>query len=192
MKLTFGRYSPAFLVLAFLFTLVASAQPRVAPAPFKVTTVVLVRHAEKQPTPPNNPPEGPPLTTEGKARAKNLARMLGKAGVKAIITSQYLRTKETAQPLADAIGIAPVMIKIEADPGNPNRITEQSVKKIIEQIQQHAGETVLVVGHTNSLPQLIAKLGGPASLNIPETEFDNLFILTIYAADKAKFVQLKY
>lgn len=192
MKLTSGRYGLVFPALALLFTLVASAQPPIAPAPFKVTTVVLVRHAEKQATPPSNPLEGPPLTNEGKVRAKNLARMLGKAGVKAIITSQYLRTKETAQPLADAIGIAPVAVKLDPDPANSNRISEQSIKKIVEQIQQRAGETVLVVGHTNSLPQLIGKLGGPSIPNIPESEFDNLFILTIYATDKAKLAQLKY
>lgn len=192
MKLTFGRYGLAVLVLAFLFTLAVPAQPNVAPAPFKVTTVILVRHAEKQATPPGNPPEGPPLTNEGKVRAKNLARMLGKAGVKAIITSQYLRTRETAQPLADVIGIAPVAVKLDPDPANSNRISEQSIKKIVEQIQQHAGETVLVVGHTNSLPQLIGKLGGPSISDIPESDFDNLFILTIYAKDKAKLVQLKY
>ncbi|MGH9856121.1 MAG: histidine phosphatase family protein [Blastocatellia bacterium] len=69
---------------------------------FKVTTVYLVRHAEKAATPTADPP----LLEAGNQRAQELAQTLGKARIKTIYTSQYLRTKQTAEPLAKQLGIA--------------------------------------------------------------------------------------
>ena len=66
-------------------------------AQFKPTTVFLTRHAERDTT----PPEDPALTAAGKERAERLARMLEGAGVKAVFTSQFARTRETGRPLAE-------------------------------------------------------------------------------------------
>src|ERR1044071_2972996 len=68
---------------------------------FKATTVVLVRHAEKA----ADPREDPPLLESGNTRAQELARILEPVGIKAIYTSQFLRTKQTAEPLAKQLGI---------------------------------------------------------------------------------------
>jgi broad specificity phosphatase PhoE len=147
-----------------------------------------VRHAEKQTTPPGDPP----LTSAGKVRARNLARILRQVGIKAILTSQFVRTRETARPLAEAIGVAPTVVSIEINPSDPGTVTEQSIKDFVDRILQHSGDPVLVVGHTNTIPQIIGMLGGDRTPNIPETEFDNLFIVTVYEQGKAKVIQLKY
>jgi broad specificity phosphatase PhoE len=188
MKLTSNMYCMAFLVLALLLGTLVPAQTSIAEAPFKVTTVFLVRHAEKQTTPPGDPP----LTNNGKARARSLARILSKAGIRAIFTSQFQRTRETARPLAEAMGAVPTVVPIQPDPSDPNKVAEQSIKDVIDRIHQHSGEPVLIVGHTNTIPPVIGMLGGDLIPDIPETEFDNLFLVTVYEKDKAKVVQLKY
>jgi hypothetical protein len=133
MKLTSNTYCIAFLVLALLAITFVPAQTSRAEAPFTVTTVFLVRHAEKQ----TMPPDDPPLTNKGKARARSLARILNKAGIKAIFTSQFVRTRETARPLAEAIGVAPTVVPIELDPSDPNKVTEQSIMDLVDRI--HGG-----------------------------------------------------
>ena len=55
-----------------------------------------------------------------------------------------------------------------------------------------AGESVLVIGHSNSIPDVIKMLGGDVVPAIDERKFDDLFIVTVYAKGKAKVVQLKY
>jgi len=139
------------------------------------TTVILVRHAEK-----DTQPEGDPaLTRAGQARAELLKRMLLDKNIKAIYTSEYRRTKETAKPLADELGITPIEIN-EAEP-----IANSILKK-------NEGQTVLVVGHTNTIPEIIKRLGGEAIDKIPETEFDNMFTVTISADKSVKIDKKKY
>jgi 2,3-bisphosphoglycerate-dependent phosphoglycerate mutase len=157
--------------------------------PSPITTVFLVRHAEKA----DAPREDPPLTTDGEKRAKRLAHILGRAGITAIYTSQYLRTKQTAEPLATQLGITPTVMTLTPNPTNPREISNQSLLAIVQDIQRrHAGETVLVVGHTNSVPPVIRMLRSNVVPTIDEQTFDNLFVLTIHRLEVAKLVQLKY
>ncbi|HEX8183124.1 MAG TPA: phosphoglycerate mutase family protein, partial [Blastocatellia bacterium] len=157
-------------------------------AGFKVTTVFLVRHAEKATT----PPEDPPLTEAGNIRAQQLARILEQAGIKAIYTSQFLRTKQTAEPLAKSLGITPALIPVKMSPSNPREVSEQSIRDITDKIFERAGEAALVVGHSNTVPEVIKMLGADQSVTIDEKEFDNLFVVTVYARGKAKVARLKY
>ncbi|MEP7273398.1 MAG: phosphoglycerate mutase family protein [Acidobacteriota bacterium] len=177
-----------FLLLLAVGTLAGLGQVSSGQTPFRPTTVFLVRHAEKQATPAADPS----LTSDGELRAKNLARALSKAGVKAIFTSQFLRTKETARPLAEAASVAPVVISIQPDPSDRRKISEQSIRNLVDGIYLNAGGAVLVVGHSNTVPLVIAALGGGQVSEIPETEFDNLYVVTIYEKGKAKVAQLKY
>ena len=154
----------------------------------KVTTVFLVRHAEKG----DAPRENPPLNEAGKLRSKALARLLKEAGIKAIYTSQFLRTMQTAEPLAEQLGIKATAVALSPSQSNPREISEQSVREIVNKIQEHAGGSVLVVGHSNSVPAVIKMLGGDAVPTIDEQKFDDLFIVTVYGKDKAKVVRLKY
>ena len=186
-------YSSCTLALVVVLACVAFTPVTTALAPFKVTTVYLVRHAEKQATPPADPL----LTAAGTARAERLAMILAQAGLKAIYTSQYLRTQHTAKPVAQSLGITPTVINVETSPAPPgqtmgSQMSAPSLQAFVDKITQHPGETALIVGHTNTLPAIIGKLGGDVVPTIPETDFDNLFVVTIYANGKAKVAQLKY
>lgn len=191
-----GRWSwlaPALLLVSTCVCLgqAADAKPprqEAAGGAVKVTTVFLVRHAERA----TEPGQDPPLTEAGKARAEALARLLSGAGVKAVYTSQFARTKQTAEPLAKLLGIPVSPVPLGVKPDKPREVSEQSIRELKSKIEGHAGEAVLVVGHTNSIPDLIRELGGDVVPNIPEDKFDNLFVVTVYAAGRAKVVQLKY
>jgi phosphohistidine phosphatase SixA len=142
-------------------------------------TVILVRHAEKKIVPPEN--KDPDISVDGEKRAAELAKMFGEAGIDAIYVSQYKRTQQTVKPLADKLGI--VATPVEA----------QKTPELIKQIRaQKAGQVVFVAGHNNSVPEVIAALGGPKLPIIPETQYDNLYILTISSDGSAKLLKLKY
>lgn len=141
-----------------------------------ITTVLIVRHAEKT-------MEGadPPLSSEGFARAQTLAHVAGEAGVTGIYTSQYLRTQQTAEPLSTQLGI-PI---IQVDSANVNSLTNQI-------LSNHNGEVVVVVGHSNTIPLIIEELGGGLISPIQESEYDNLFVVTVLCFSRTKVLNLKY
>ncbi len=195
MKLLTQQIRPLAFALAALLLIFTFPAANRAEEPFKATTVFLVRHAEKQVAAAGQPmtsPNDPPLTEEGKTRAKNLARMLSKAGINTIITSQFLRTKQTAEPLAESLGLTVNAIAIAADPADRNKVSPQSIKNIVDKIFASGGEAVLVVGHTNTVPDVIAMLGGGTVPPIPETDYDNLFVVTVYEKGKAKVARMRF
>jgi phosphohistidine phosphatase SixA len=132
------------------------------------------------------------LTASGVARSQTLARLLSNAGVKAIFTSQYTRTKQTAEPLATKLGLTVTSFTLKLNPSNPRQIAEESTAEVTNKILERAGQSVLVVGHSNSIPDVIKMLGGDVVPTIDERKFDDLFIVTVYAKGKAKVVQMKY
>ena len=167
---------------------VAGRMQRPADGEAKVTTVFLVRHAEKG----DAPAQDPPLSEAGKQRAEALARLLQSAGVKGIYTSQFQRTQQTAEPLAKRLGITVSPVALGVKPSNPREVTEESVRELTKKVETHAGAAVLIVGHTNSIPEVIRMLGGDIVPKIDESKFDDLFVVTVYAGGRAKVVQLKY
>jgi phosphohistidine phosphatase SixA len=177
----------AILLMRFAAPSVEANQPS-PQADFKVTTVFLVRHAEKA----DAPPADPPLSEKGSARAQELARMLAGAGVKAIYTSQFLRAKQTGETLAQKLGATVTPLALQMSPSNPRQVSEQSIAEIVNKIYERPGDTALVVGHSNTVPEVIKMLGGDVVPNIDEKNFDDLFIVTVYAKGKAKVVQMKY
>ena len=80
-----------------------------------VTTVILVRHAEKK-IEPNNP--DPDLAPEGVERAQEIARVFGEAGINAIYATQLKRTQQTAKPLSDRTGVPMTVIEASKPEGN--------------------------------------------------------------------------
>jgi broad specificity phosphatase PhoE len=143
------------------------------------TVVILVRHAEKATVPANDPP----LTPEGRERAKELARVVGKSGITAIFTTNLARTKQTAAPTAALLHLQPAV----------NAPGPTYARDLANRIRtQHAGRTVLVVGHTNTTHDVIAALGVDTAPTIPETDFDNLYIVTLADGNEPKLVSLKY
>jgi phosphohistidine phosphatase SixA len=175
------------LILMLLATAMF-CQPVVAQDEFRPITVFLIRHAERE----DEPRQDPPLSKLGAARAEALARLLSTAGVKAIFTSQYARTKQTAEPLATKLGLTVTPFTLKTNPANPRQIAEESTAEVTNKILEHAGQSVLVIGHSNSIPDVIKMLGGDVVPTIDEKKFDDLFIVNVYAKGKAKVVQLKY
>ena len=173
--------------LVFLFV-IASLLLITPQEEFKPITVYLVRHAERA----DEPRQDPPLSEKGAVRSQELARVLGKANVKTIITSQFLRTKQTAEPLAKQAGITATSISLSLNPSNPRMIAEQSTAEVTNRILERSGESVLVIGHTNSIPDVIKMLGGDVTPVIDDKTYDDLFILTVYAKGKAKLAHVKY
>jgi broad specificity phosphatase PhoE len=173
----------------FIFLLVLASVLFVVPQEeFKPITVYLVRHAERA----DAPRQDPPLTEKGTARAQELARILGNANIKAIITSQFSRTKLTAEPLAKQANVTVTSISLSLNPSNPRMISEQSTTEVTNKILERAGDSVLVVGHSNSIPDVIKMLGGDVTPTIDEKKFDDLFVVTVYAKGKAKVSHMKY
>jgi phosphohistidine phosphatase SixA len=155
---------------------------------FKPITVFLVRHAEKA----DEPRQDPPLIEKGTARSQELAKLLSNTGIKAIYTSQFQRTKLTAEPLAKQLGLTVTSMTLKSNPTNPRLVSEQSTQEVTNKILEHPGENALVIGHSNSIPDVIKMLGGDVVPTIDEKKFDDLFVVTVFAKNKARVVHLKY
>jgi len=177
----------SLILIALLVSLVAF-QTAIAQEEFKPITVFVVRHAEKE----AEPKQDPPLTREGVARSQELAKLLSGAGVKAIYTSQFLRTKQTGEPLASKAGLTGTVLTLKPNPANLRLIEEESTAELVNKILARPGENALVIGHSNWVPDVIKMLGGDIVPTIDEQKFDDLFIVTIYGKGKAKVVHLKY
>lgn len=175
-------------LVALLIAFAVFCQTAIAQEEFKPITVFVVRHAEKE----AEPKQDPPLTKEGAARSQELARILSGANIKAIYTSQFARTKLTAEPLVAKSGATVTSLTLKPNPSNLRLISEESTVELINKIMQRPGESVLVIGHSNWMPDVIRMLGGDTVPTIDEQKFDDLFIVTVYAKGKAKVVHLKY
>jgi phosphohistidine phosphatase SixA len=171
------------LLISTLFSIAVFAQEE-----FKPITVFLVRHAEKA----DEPRQDPPLRKEGIARSEELARLLAATGVKTIYTSQFARTKLTAEPVAAKLGLTVTSIALKSNPNDPRQIAEESTAEVVNKILERSGESVLVIGHSNSVPDVIKMLGGDNVPTIDERVYNDLFVVTVYAKGKAKVTQLKY
>src|SRR3954470_1462029 len=148
----------AVLVFSMLFAILGAVVVFGYYSTFRrvVTTVIIVRHAEKI-IDPNNPDVD--LSEAGYARAKEIAREFGDAGVNAIYATQYKRTQETVKPLSDKTGV-PVTI-----------VNSKGTADLLAQIRaQHSGGTIFIAGHNNTVPEIIEALGGPKYPTISETE----------------------
>jgi broad specificity phosphatase PhoE len=160
------------------WTLAAAVAGALAvPAPAAAqAAVVLVRHAEKV-----DESKDPLLSRAGRARAQALARHLRTAGVKAIYVTQYKRTQLTAAPLAAATGLTPIVVQADARQELADRIR-----------RDHPDDVVLVVGHVDSVPDLLRRLGHAAPVTIGHAEYDNLFVLTPRAGSVPAVLRLRY
>jgi len=174
------------LLATLLALLIISAASRAADRTASEATlprlVILVRHAEKA----AEPPKDPPLTPAGEERARALARALKDAGVTAIVTSDARRTRTTAEPFARALHLTPAVVPVGGGS------LADHVATVAAEVRGHAGGIVLVVGHSDTIPSIIAALGGPRLTDIPHTEFAHLFILVPEAGGGARLVQAAY
>jgi len=169
------RLGRAALLVVAVAAFVAGA-PRHAMAQ---TTVIVVRHAEKA----AQPAADPPLTDAGRARADALWEAVKDAGVRAVITTQLARTIETGAPTAEHLGIKGEVVAA----GGADHATH-----VAAAVKKHVGETVLVVGHSNTVPAIIAALGAKEPPALCDDAYDNLYVVTMDAAGRASLIHSRY
>jgi 2,3-bisphosphoglycerate-dependent phosphoglycerate mutase len=144
-----------------------------------LTTVIVFRHAEKGTSPANDPP----LTPQGVQRAESLVRMFANTPITAIYTTPYARTRETAAPLAAAKGLTPIEVPVDAT--YPSYIVDKVW------FGQRGG-TFVVVGHSNTTRDVLRALGFGEAKDIPDSEYDNLYIVTLGPFSETRVLPLKY
>jgi phosphohistidine phosphatase SixA len=149
--------------LSCLFVLGAGAQ----------STVFIVRHAEKA----DSDSRDPELSAAGKTRAERLAQMLKDAGVTDIYATDFKRTQQTAAPLAQMLG-TPV-----------TTVSAKDNATLVSKLRGLSGNA-LVVGHTNTIPDLLKALGIVAPIKIAESDYDDLFVVEL--AEKPRLIHLHY
>lgn len=149
------------------------AQSTTAP----LTTMILVRHAEKATTPKSDDPE---LSQLGGQRAEKLAQLLSQIPLVAAYSTPYKRTISTALPAAKAHNLS-----IQEYAAKPSTAFLDTL------IQKHVGGTVLVVGHSNTIPQLVNMLvGKEAYKQFDDADYDNVFIVTLSKRGNASVTHL--
>jgi broad specificity phosphatase PhoE len=155
----------------------AAADPKAATtAPAGVKTVIVVRHAEAEATQPGGDPT---LTTDGRTRAVELARVLGDTSLRSVYTTHYQRNLLTAEPLPHHAGEKPTVI--DDVPGTLKALRAEPW-----------GATALVIGHSNTVPELIRGLTGqPLPANEPII-FDRMWIVTLTRDGTASLLRLHY
>lgn len=136
-------------------------------------TIYVVRHAEKatgiDPATMKTHTD-PPLTTEGEERALKLKQLLGSKNIKHIFSTNTTRTLSTARPLKELYLGMPINIySSKAD----------SLDVFIQQIKYIKKGDVLIVGHSNTVDDLVNKIAGKTIIagDLKDNEYDNLFIL---------------
>ena len=143
-------------------------------------TVILVRHAELQGAAMAEPKQLP-LSEAGEARAKLLASVLRDAGIDAIYVTDFLRTNKTAEPLARALGKELIVL--------PKGDAQELVQRLAA---NHAGQTVLLVGHTDTIPGLVKALGHPADIKIDAQDYGTIFVVTPRNGTAPALLRLRY
>lgn len=165
------KYLLAIFIVVLGFEFVNAQSPT-------ITTVILVRHAEKG----TDDPKDPELSEAGKQRAQRLAEVLKEIKVDAIYSTPYKRTRNTVAPLAEAKGLSIVTY----DPSKKDEIDLL--------LQKFAGGTIVVAGHSNTVPGFANYLTGKTEFqNFDDSDYDNLLIVNVMERGKsAKAVWLTY
>jgi len=161
-------------ILRILFPALMLCQ--LASAQQNIRTIFLVRHAET-----NAAMQGDQLSPAGVQRAHCLARMLKDANIKQIYVTDAKRTQETAAPLAQALKLTPT-IHPQKDPA----------AQIRDLFYGKTGGDILVVGHKDTLPFIIARLNAGSVPAIGDNEFDRLFVVTITQGAATPVTTLRY
>jgi broad specificity phosphatase PhoE len=160
---TFRKLLCAAMTTLTLLPGLAAAEP---------SAIYLVRHAEKAAA-----GQDPELTPQGQARAQHIGAILHRAGITAIFSTPTARTRQTAAPLAQRTGLTVQLY----DPRAP--------KALVEKVRTLTG-AVVVVGHSNTLPELVRLFGGAPGSDILDDEFDRLYQLLPGADGQVKTILL--
>lgn len=145
------------------------------------TTVVLVRHAERA---DDGTTRDPDLSDAGRERAAALAETV--TGLDAIYATQYRRTQQTAAPLAERSGVPVTTFDVE---GGAEAYAEAQARRIRE---EHAGEAVLVVSHSNTVARLAAELAGAPFVPLDEDEYDRIIVIVLDGDAEPRIVEARF
>ena len=160
------------LILVMPFSLVAQSTTD------GLTTMILVRHAEKV-----DDSRDPDLSEAGYDRAENLAEIFNKLSFDAVYSTDFIRTRETANPIDESNNLS-----IQSyDPQNP-------LLEVEKWIEMHQGETILVSGHSNSTPTFANTILGENHFDgsFDESDYGNILIITISGDEEKKLLHLRY
>lgn len=151
-----------------------------APLGAPVTTIIFVRHAEAA----GGNPQDPSLSPVGEQRAQALLKAVSTAGIAAIYTSQYQRTQQTGGVVARALGVpltaVPASSATAVNGAPATHPREADAAALVARIlREHTGRTVLVVGHSNTVPVLVKQAARVTVDAIADSEFDRMYIVTI-------------
>src|SRR5262245_40677090 len=171
--------APFWVMWLLFFLLLAAAF--VAYRAATTTTVVLVRHAEKELVTIDDPP----LAAAGERRAERLAQMFGDARgpgrLDAIYVSEARRAQQTALPLAARLGLRPQVV--------PAAKMDEVASRAL---REHRGGRVLVIAHSNTVPEIVKRLSGLDVAPVGDDEYDDVYIVTVPTLGKANILRLKY
>jgi broad specificity phosphatase PhoE len=147
------------------------------------TMIVLVRHAEKQ----LGAISDAPLSPQGEVRANRLALMFGDASafgrVKKIYVTDTRRTQQTAAGVAQRLELTPVVVAAKTSSADLAR----------QVLRENRGGRALVVGHSNTVPEIVAALTKLDDVPpIGEEEFDTLYVVTVPSIGRASVLRIKY
>lgn len=141
------------------------------------TTFVIIRHAERQ-------GEEDRLTSAGQQRAELLGQMGAALNVSAIYTTDTQRTRATAAPLAEFLKIEPLIYNY-----NPKAANQEWLDDIRS---KHAGQTVLIVGHSNTASRLAAALGGFSGRDLAHDEYNTMFLVKLSPNSPPQSAEFKF
>ena len=127
------------------------------------STIFLVRHAEKA---SDGDAKDPNLSEAGRARAEALAVVLKDAKITSIYATEFKRTQQTAAPTAKLTQL-PVTI-----------VPAKEMETLVAKLKSSEGN-VLVVGHSNTIPDILHSLGSPETITIKDEDYDNLFVFNL-------------
>jgi broad specificity phosphatase PhoE len=145
------------------------------------TTIIVVRHAEKA-----QDGDDPPLSAAGEVRAALLSRMFGDAHppgrLDAIYVSPALRNRMTAAPLAARLRLTPTVAPADDPRGLARRV-----------LREHGGGRILVVGHGNTVPAIVAALSGNDGIpKIGDDEYGTMYIVSVPRIGRANLLRVTY
>ncbi len=147
------------------------------------TTIVLIRHAEKQ----VNTISDAPLAPQGELRATRLAQMFGDASsfgrVQNIYVTDTRRTQQTAAALAQRLDLKPEIVEGKSHPAELARRV----------LRENRGGRAMIVGHSNTVPEIVAALADTSDVPpIGDEEFDTLYVVTVPTIGRASVLRMKY
>jgi broad specificity phosphatase PhoE len=162
----------AVFIVALAVWLLASAS---------TTTIIVMRHAEKAAL----PAEDPPLSLAGEGRAQELAHVLGQAPaefrIQGIFVSEFRRTQETVRPLANRLGVPVIVI-----PAADTALVADRARA------DYRGGRVLIVGHSNTVPEIVEKLSGQKVPAMAESEYGIVYVVALPRFSRASVTRFDF